>query len=38
MDGEGGGGSCGETDSVFCDRCRASSRQGATMVVKEDEE
>jgi superfamily II DNA helicase RecQ len=38
MDGEGGGSSCGETDSVFCDRCRASSRRGATMAVKEDEE
>ena len=37
MDGEGGGGSYGETDSVFCDWCRASSRRGGTMVDIEDE-
>lgn len=37
MDSEVGGSSCGETDSVFCDRCQISRRRGANIVAKEDE-
>lgn len=37
MDGEGEGISCSQTDSAFCDRCRRSSRPGASTNVKEDE-
>jgi superfamily II DNA helicase RecQ len=37
MDGEESGSSCSQTDSVFCDRCRTTSRPRGRIKVEADE-
>ena len=37
MDGERAEGSCSQTDSVYCDRCRTARRPGAARAIAQDQ-
>jgi hypothetical protein len=37
MDGQGAEGSCSQTDSVYCDRCRATCKPVAARAIAEDQ-